>query len=380
MLDKISKKLKKGMGGPELIYPWLRGTLKAYTHYYLDPSGRSAYPSEVYICINNKCDMRCKMCDVGQRQECSSFYKNLMTPSEEQLTLDDFKKLIDDVAGFKPIIHINGTEPLLYKDLLEFIEYTGATGLSCGITTNGSRLHKLAERLVEAGTKKICVSIDGPPEVHDSIRGVPGTFNRAYNGLKKISEIKKETERKYPKQHIEYTISDYNYMCLEETVSLLQGLDLDNINFSLLDFRTNEMVKKHNQLYPEYPATETCTSGVSIESIDIKVLAEEIKKIKMKHTNVSFSPDLDPHELDLYHRKPEIFLRGRKCMVPWWATQINSNGDIVPFARCLNVVLGDIKKKSFKDIWNDEPYRAFRRALRCAKAFPGCTRCIGVNP
>ena len=125
----------------------------------------------------------------------------------------------------------------------------------CKITTNGVLLPKFAKQLIEADIQLINVSIDGPPKIHDLIRGVPGTFDKAYTGIKQIGTFKKEYNISNPDIIIVFTISNYNYEHLVDTITVFDGLDIDGFHFGALSFKTKKMVERHNRLYKKYPPT-----------------------------------------------------------------------------------------------------------------------------
>ena len=59
----------------------------------------------------------------------------------------------------------------------------------------GSGLEKNAETIVENGWDMICVSFDGPREIHDKCRGVPGALDTAIKGILAIQKLKKRKRR-----------------------------------------------------------------------------------------------------------------------------------------------------------------------------------------
>ena len=126
----------------------------------------------IYWSINSVCNLHCKMCDVGTFNEDGMFYKNLRIDRKlHEIDIDVFKRVVDEVAADKPFMSINSTEPLLYKSLVEAVSYCSERGLDVGVTTGAFTLPKHAEDLVQAGLGRLNVSIDGPREVHNEIRG-----------------------------------------------------------------------------------------------------------------------------------------------------------------------------------------------------------------
>jgi len=318
------------------------------------------------------------MCDVGQRQIGSQFYKNLNTGTE--LSLERLKGLIDEVKSFLPLIAVISTEPLLYKDLIEFSKYVVSAGLELQITTNGFLLEKSALDLVKLGLQRLYISIDGPPAIHNSIRGVDRSYEKAYTGIQAVNEIKRKMNKIYPKIYINYSISDSNYHCLEEFMKTIEDLEIDSVTFSHLNYITKSMAKEHNQQFGHIcKATPSSISKIDPKKVDPAILAKQIEIVKTKYLNKSFfSPNLNQQEIRIFYHQPEIFVTRNRCFVPWQVAQIIANGDLIPMTRCFNIILGNIYEQSFKEIWNGEKYRNLRKTLRKYKAFPACSRCCGI--
>ena len=67
------------------------------------------------------------------------------------------------------------------------------------------------------------------------------------------------------------------------------------------------------------------------------------------------------------------------CMSTWYFAQIMANGEIIPFTRCYNTVLGNINEAPFLELWNGPLAKAWRHDLRTERRFPGCARCPLVS-
>lgn len=346
--------------------------------YYFN-TGNSYNPNTIFIAINSACNLRCKMCDVGQKNISSQFYKN-MSSSGEELSLGRLKELIDEVKSFKPIIAVTSTEPLLYKDIMNFANYTKSKGLEFHLTTNGYLLPKFAKEIVDSEIDVLSISLDGPPEIHNEIRGKKDSFEKAYEGIKLVEKFKKEKNQSNPKINLNYCISDYNYNTLVKFVESIKDLEINNIVFSHLNFVTKEMAKAHNKKYNKLcPATPSSISALDLSKIGIDVLWHQINEIKSKYNNITFVPELNKEELDIFYNHPEKFLKNHdKCLVPWKSAQILANGDLTISTRCFNMKLGNINETSFKEAWNSREMKRFRKALRKEGAFPACSRCCGL--
>jgi radical SAM protein with 4Fe4S-binding SPASM domain len=81
---------------------------------------------------------------------------------------------------------ITGGEPLLRKDLFQILHYA-AKRFSVSLTSNGYYLdEEKAGLLAEAGVSSVQISIDGPDEVHDTIRGDPQSYTMAIDAVKAL--------------------------------------------------------------------------------------------------------------------------------------------------------------------------------------------------
>lgn len=344
-------------------------------------NGYSFPPLSLFIIINSRCNFQCKMCDVGQNFTGSMFYQNLIGKEKGDYPVDAFKRLIDEVKSFQPYISITSTEPLLYKQLPEIIEYVMASGLKMNVLTNGYLLEKRAEELVDAGLFSLNVSIDGPPEIHNTLRGVRDAHERAVSGILKVVELKKGKNTPFPYIGINSTITDLN---APHMVAMLKSLPMEHlmkVSFMTMVFLHQKLADRHNALFGDkYPATEACLAGGADPfKVDVEALVEQSKLAKEMYPNKVFlyyQPDTE--ELKRYFHHPDVFMDSTKCVFPWFSAQILSNGDMVGLTRCFPTSFGNVITNSFKEVWLGGRMRGFRKDLQKYGRFPACTRCEGV--
>jgi MoaA/NifB/PqqE/SkfB family radical SAM enzyme len=374
---KIRKYLRTTFLKPHIILRHLKIRIAYWFCKYIN--GYAPLPLAFHIAVNNRCNLHCKMCDIGQNQSDTFFYKNAGI-SNSGIDLVLWKRLINQVVKFRPEFNISMTEPLLYKDLIPLIEYITSRDLRCEVTTNGILLEDLAYDLVNTNLNRINISLDGPPKIHDQIRGLNGAFEKVMNGIKKLEKIKKSTNKTQPKVRIFYTISDYNYFCLAKTVNLLKERPIESITFQHLGFVTKQVSELHNRLHRNYPMSPSSISGVNPANIDIKILISEISQLKNSNNNIKIKwlPNIGIDKLEAYYNRPLEFVTKRRCMIPWINAQINSDGNVIPLTRCFNVVFGNIKSEDFVKIWNNKSYRNFRKDLRRIGVYPICSRCCAL--
>jgi MoaA/NifB/PqqE/SkfB family radical SAM enzyme len=347
------------------------------------PVGNARPPITIYWSINSVCNLHCKMCDVGQVNKDSNFYKNLcITGKLAEVSLERFKSVVDEVASFKPRMSITSTEPLMYKPLADAIAYSRNRGLEIAVTSNGYLLPKRAEELAEAGLTQLNISLDGAPDSHNDIRGRKDSFQKATEGIRLFKEAC-DRRGHNAKIAINYTISNLNYQGLEAFYDSLTDLPVDKITFGYMNYVTQSMADEHNALWGDkYAATVNCLNeDTQPDRVDVNALFEQLQEVKRKDKGrgkVALVPDFDLNQLKRYFYEPEKFMGESRCMVNWFIAEIIADGTVIPYTRCYHIPFGNINEKPFMEIWNGESAQSWRRDLRKHQRFPACTRCDQV--
>jgi Fe-coproporphyrin III synthase len=338
-------------------------------------------PELIVIDLNNRCNLSCKMCDVGTKNRDGLLYK-LLCPDEEILTLDLLKKFIDEIAAFKPEIQLGGADLLLYKDIVPFCEYIVSRGLPVTAVTNGFLLPRYAEILASLPLDTIHVSLDGPPDVHNYIRGNDRSFQNAYKGMESIVRYRGKHNQSKPVLNINYAIFNLNFFCINDFLDSLNGLPLNVINFRHMTYITDEMAHAHNQLHGYYvQAAKTCIVEGEVDPryVNINVLWEEMQRVLSRSDYLmGFSPQLDKQELEDYYRHPEKLIGANRCPSPWQRARLKANGDIAVGHICYPLAMGNITSQSFQEIWNGMEFNQFRKFISHGLT-PACTRCCAVE-
>ncbi len=136
-------------------------------------SSRYLYPDaprNVYWEMTIACDLVCKHC----RAEAIAHRDSL------ELTTEEGKALMRDVKAMGSMMILTGGDPMKRPDLFELIAYAREIRLPLSITpsTTPTLTRDAVRRFRQLGVSAMGVSLDGPsPEVHDTFRGVAGTFD-----------------------------------------------------------------------------------------------------------------------------------------------------------------------------------------------------------
>jgi len=137
-------------------------------------------PGAMAVEITHRCNLRCRHCYVGTRE------------NPETLSLDSIKRLIhgmEELGCYQ--LAVGGGEPTLHPDFEKILEIIHKSKVMAHIVTNGTT--NLPEYLDKYADKKkksfqVTISIDGPREIHEMIRG-KGIFDRIEKNVKKLAEL-----------------------------------------------------------------------------------------------------------------------------------------------------------------------------------------------
>ncbi|MBP1969901.1 cyclic pyranopterin phosphate synthase [Virgibacillus natechei] len=144
---------------------------------------------DLRISVTDRCNFRCTYCMPKE-----IFGKDYaFMPKDHLLNFEEIKRLgkIFVQLGVKKI-RLTGGEPLLRKDLPILIEKLAAIdGLEdIGLTTNASLLANMAQKLKDAGLKRVNVSLDALDNtLFQSINDSGVNTERVLKGMKKAQEV-----------------------------------------------------------------------------------------------------------------------------------------------------------------------------------------------
>lgn len=353
-----------------------------YINRTLTPKKYLFQPDWIVLGVNNVCNLHCKMCDVGNKNLDSNFAQNLVGTHPINMPLDLIKKIIDDTATYFPKSKLAYafTEPLVYPHLIESLYYANEKGLYTTITTNALTLKHKAEKIINAGIDEIFISLDGPQEIHNEIRGHKASFQKAIEGIQLLN-----SSGHCPKITVICAITEWNFNHLQQLIEDLKHFKISTIAFMHTQFISQDLVELHqkSEWKNSYPATEQSNMDIiDFSNLDTKLLFKEMKAIK--NTNypfeIYFSPKIETQELlDTYYMKPEIKI-GKGCNAVYNSLMIKSDGTVIPaHGRCYNINIGNLYKQPLNEVWKSKTLQNLRADLKKAGGlFPACNRCCSA--
>ncbi len=333
------------------------------------------WPKAIDIELTNRCNLACCSCWFHGENGIGDRYLGAEMETSEIL------RFIDQVAPHGPSLYFGGAEPLLREDFLTIAARGKSWGLPIAFTTNGTLLTPdISEELVAAEIDQINLSIDGPEDVHDRLRG-RGNFSTTVSNLCHLLDCRQARSARKPSVTINITVNPAVVGRLEETIRSIGGATEDRVD----SYRIHHLwFIGADELRLHQMATNTalgCSAPgaaahllSSSHGIEVTALSEEISRLR-GWNRVTVFPDLQGEEIEEFYAegRPEA----KRCRAPFNSLVVKPNGEVrfCPDEWIDDYPLGNIREASLGEIWRGRRARRFRRAILLRGSFPGCKRC-----
>jgi Fe-coproporphyrin III synthase len=296
------------------------------------------------------------MCDIWKRKDGREFHAADLERHRESI-----RRL-----GVKHVV-MTGGEPLLNHEVSAICSFFRELSVRITLLTTGLLLHKKID-IVDSSFDDIIISIDGPPDVHDHIRRVPGAFETIRRGVFAI----RERRRGIPIS-CRTTVQKLNHTHLRATVSAARLLELDSISFLAADISSAAFNR-------EEPWTFERQADVSLSRSEVSELENEIELLIQTHQadiNKGFIAEnaakLRRIGLRFRERIEGTLPKAPICNAPWVSAVVDVDGRVRP---CFfHPPIGDISQMTLEDAVNTESALRFRSRLKVAENRT-CQRCV----
>jgi MoaA/NifB/PqqE/SkfB family radical SAM enzyme len=303
---------------------------------------------------HSRCNCRCVMCDIWK------------TTDAREIAAADLERHIGSIErlGVEWVVFTGG-EPLMHSDLFRLCAILRSRGIRITILSTGLLLERHASAIVE-NVGDVIVSLDGPPEIHDRVRRVPGAFQMLRTGIGAI----RTRSTGFPIT-ARCTVQKSNCHYLGATVDAARELGLDSISFLAADL-TSEAFNRPDGWTAERQ------SGIALTSPDLIALENQIQALIASGQCGKFVAE-SPRKLQRIADHFGAYL-GRSeetapiCNAPWVSAVVETDGTVRPcfFHRPVGTLEGG---NDLIDIINGPRAMAFRAGLDVASN-PVCRRCV----
>jgi len=299
------------------------------------------FPEQVVWEITFACNMRCIHCGTAAGQA-----------RHDEMSTQESLDLIDELTGLGAKgITLSGGEPLLRKDWPQLAERIRERGARAYLITNGYAVtEETVETFKRVGMTNVGVSFDGTEKTHNFIRQRDDSHARALNAMRLMAEAGIRFEAVSQ-------ISKVNLHEMDEIYETLVGIGC-----------------------PEWRVQMTTVTGRMQKDLvmDIESYERLIDKILELKKDERMLIDVGEN-IGYYGCKGTKLLEGAPYLGCYAGTRVAgicSNGDV---KGCLSMqpefVEGNIRERSFTEIWNDPNLFLYNRQFTRDSAEGACHSC-----
>ncbi len=319
--------------------PELLGPLARSFHELTPP----VYLRAVKIKLTARCNLKCVMCRYGRG----------WAPPE--LSAERFSQILREMAelGCRKV-HFSGGEVLARRDFEEVVEAASQSGVKVTLTSNLTLLTKArAKRLLAQRISGISTSLDGASaKVHESIRGVPGSFKRTLRGIEYVARY---AGKRPPKLRVNFVMMRQNFRDYPALIQLVGERGAEDLVPMPVDTKRREL-RLSKRLIREYN----------------RDIAPEVRALRERYglplTELAIYPfgrDQDAEQTATGEYAGGYY-REHPCYAPWlhlfvaWDGKVYlccmTNGRIEP--------LGDLATEGVREVFQGPRFQAIRAEMK----------------
>ena len=298
------------------------------------------------------CNLECVHC---RRIDVS---KQLM---KDDLSTEESLRFVDRLAEFaKPILVLSGGEPLFRPDIFTIAKHAGERGLTVALATNGTLITEaIASKSVEAGIRRVAISIDGADEItHDAFRRQPGSLAAALNGFRHLKKLGMSLQ-------INCTVTKHNVNQVDLLYDKVVALGADALHlFMLVPVGCGVQIAEANMLpAAEYERVLNWMYDKSkLKQLHLKATCAPHyfrimrQRAASEHIRIEASHSHGKPEGPGHHHNMSAMTKG--CLAGSAICFVSHTGEVFPCGY-LPVSAGNVKKQSLREIW--ESAEVFQR-------------------
>ncbi len=289
-------------------------------------------PVSVSFEPTTSCNLRCPECPSGLRA---------FTRPTGMLEKKFFTEMIDQLAGnlLYLTFYFQG-EPYLNPSFLDMVKYASKKKIYTATSTNAHYLtDENARRTVESGLDRLIISIDGTTQDVYAQYRVGGKLDKVLEGARNMVKWKKELNSRTPYIFFQFLVVRPNEHQLKDIKTLAREIGVDGVRFKTAQVYNYK--EDPNRLIPQHS--------------------------KLTRYRKTKDGSYEPKNKMQNH-----------CWRLWHSPVITWDGLVVPccFDKDAEHRMGDLQRRSFKEIWHDEAYVKFRKGILQSRAnIDICSNC-----
>ena len=286
--------------------------------------------------ITRTCNLRCV--------HCYSDSNAMQYPGE--LSWKEMQEVVKDLADYQiPSLLLSGGEPLIHPRFFDLVDVASDAGLKLTISTNGTLITpEKAARLKAANVAYVGISLDGIGEIHDQFRRKEGAFDAAVRGFKNCHEVDQKTG-------LRLTLTSHNVENIGQILDFIEDQEIQRVCFY--------------HLVPagrgsELQVLESKAARGAIDTLISRVEAWHQQGVEREVLTVTQPAD-GAYLLVRMENENHPNLAEARRLLEWnggganssgrGIANIDTQGNVHPDQFWQDVVLGNVKRMPFSQIW-----------------------------
>jgi radical SAM protein with 4Fe4S-binding SPASM domain len=296
-------------------------------------------PVAMQIETSSVCNFRCDSCPLSL----ASYDR-----PEKHMSVEKLSRVLDAFPTVRKIELQGIGEVFLNPCIIEIIEHAASRGLEVHTFSNASKIERdTAYAIVRSGLALVNFSMDGSDEPTFRKLRKGGTLRRYRRCVTNLIEARAALQSATPAIGVMTVLSKRNYTQIPKMLAIAEELGADTIIFTKINSVPNQ----------------------------------EFRKLYLGDEERDWIRSLPPYKgkLDVVWAYDEWNDEERAgCYWPRRMTYVTVEGDVTP---CCNyydsrdLSLGNVFEQDGAEIWNGDPYKAFRRRLMNGDLPDKCRNC-----
>jgi len=325
--------------------------------YWVNRYTMTQKPRSLVIRLTKACNAQCCMCNLWAQN------------TDDEMSLSEIEKCISNpvFSKIKGVIFAGG-EVILRKDLPDIIssvlKFRDEPLTSISIASNGYNTELLKIQLEKILSMpcmykvqyfNIGISLDGPAEIHDSIRNVPGLFERVIKSIQMIKDLQK----RFPLNLIvKCTIQKKNVYKLNDLIEISEkeqfSLGFSNVENLLTNFSYYKNYIELNQ-----------KEFIYFKNFYNSVLKKKLSIIERMYW-------------EQYMADYSVPKKKRPCCLPYDTFILDSKGEVLPCGMHDSIIMDSVFKSPPDAIWKNRKQNSIRKKL-LEEICPSCISSVPHN-
>jgi MoaA/NifB/PqqE/SkfB family radical SAM enzyme len=301
-------------------------------------------------------------------------YRKHRDKSTLHMPFERFCALYDEACRFKGSVVLMGGEPMVHPEFDKILRWCQKNPLSVTIGTNGTLIEEYADLLAQPPMHSLEISIDGPEETHDKVRG-RGTFRTIFKGLATLRECAAKSGY-MPRIQVRCTILPENVGCLAEFGRLLADKGIDLLSFQHLIYHNPNVDRENERVMREEFGIVQETEGDGLlprQDINGEEVLRQIRALRQENLGfpIVMNPTYNDEVILEYYAGGAIRRPQRRCYIPYQQISVDYGG----YVTSCGVYFGDAFENGLLKIWRSKGYRSFRKNMDRVGSIPLCKIC-----